>query len=824
MKTIDKNISFLVERQFPQFYREEGEDFISFVKAYYTWLEESDYGKSRYLLDYRDVDTTLDSFLIYFKEKYLDDFPLAADTDINFIVKHAKDIYTSKGSKECIELLLKLLYRTNSTVYHPSEDILRASDGEWHEPIYLELSISDRTKNFINRQITGSTSGAKAFAESVVRKSINGKYYDVIYISGLQGNFVTGEVITENGDLVNAPTVIGSLSSIDISNGGKNNAIGDVFDIVSNNGKQGKARVTSVENGTGRVDFSIADGGFGYTTNASVHVSNTILHIGNKTNSNSSITEFQFLETVSQHVANIGFISASNTFTEDTLVYGYKNSGWVYEGEGYITTLSQTGANGIVRIAVSNGNFANADRLVTVSNSITSVITSFQQANGTGKIIGYSTNTLGISNTQFIIYPGYSVRGLQSNTVANVESKSTGSGANFAVGKISNEETVYVNSDRLSGNNTSNVAYTSIALAANTYGFPKFPSGNSGTVIAKCLDSLAMTIGTISGLTSINPGSNYNENPYVFIQEPKIYGFQRKDLVLNLSNLVGSFVNGEIISQTIEAPGKLIAYTGISGNTSFELGEIVSQPASGANGYVVYKDSTTIRLQNVTGTFVATSNSTTKILGSITNAQANVSTISNTTITSIAKGIVKQANTTQATVKRISFNTNYNQTLGITGLISGATANISSYYQDESSEPIGGNAEIDAIVKTANGIATSLEILSSGFGYANGEIVTLSIDTNEFVMTGIADVNTQGRGEGYWTSTKGFLDSDKYIQDSDYYQAYSYEIQCALSLNKYANILKKLTHVAGTKMFGKVVKNVIIDNQIQSSNISITLT
>ena len=42
------------------------------------------------------------------------------------------------------------------------------------------------------------------------------------------------------------------------------------------------------------------------------------------------------------------------------------------------------------------------------------------------------------------------------------------------------------------------------------------------------------------------------------------------------------------------------------------------------------------------------------------------------------------------------------------------------------------------------------------------------------------------------------------MQDSYYYQTYSYEIQTEKALDKYLNVLKKLVHPAGNKVFGKV--------------------
>jgi hypothetical protein len=39
--SVEKKISNFVESQFPQFYQEEGPDFILFMKAYYEWLESA---------------------------------------------------------------------------------------------------------------------------------------------------------------------------------------------------------------------------------------------------------------------------------------------------------------------------------------------------------------------------------------------------------------------------------------------------------------------------------------------------------------------------------------------------------------------------------------------------------------------------------------------------------------------------------------------------------------------------------------------------------------------------------------------------------------
>ena len=73
-----------------------------------------------------------------------------------------------------------------------------------------------------------------------------------------------------------------------------------------------------------------------------------------------------------------------------------------------------------------------------------------------------------------------------------------------------------------------------------------------------------------------------------------------------------------------------------------------------------------------------------------------------------------------------------------------------------------------------------------------------------------------GKGVGYWSTTRSFLNSDKYIQDSYFYQDFSYQIKAALTLDKYKDILYNTFHIAGTELFGEYLLK-----SINSSNVSI---
>ena len=70
-----ENIYTDIPSQFPSIYREEGQLFVEFVQAYYEYVDTT-LPKFRDAFYARNVDTTdFDKFLLYFKNKYMDNLP-----------------------------------------------------------------------------------------------------------------------------------------------------------------------------------------------------------------------------------------------------------------------------------------------------------------------------------------------------------------------------------------------------------------------------------------------------------------------------------------------------------------------------------------------------------------------------------------------------------------------------------------------------------------------------------------------------------------------------------------------------------------------------
>ena len=102
MKSIEKLISPLIESQFPSFYKEEGPQFIAFVKAYYQWMEQTGnpLNISRNLLTYKDIDTTLDDWGLLINDTLFIDKPNTAVFLYGQEETHSRPEYTSNNSKD----------------------------------------------------------------------------------------------------------------------------------------------------------------------------------------------------------------------------------------------------------------------------------------------------------------------------------------------------------------------------------------------------------------------------------------------------------------------------------------------------------------------------------------------------------------------------------------------------------------------------------------------------------------------------------------------------------------------------------------------------
>ena len=192
----DKLVSDLVERQFPDFIRENGPTFVSFLKAYYEWAEQSNniIDVTKNLIDYRQVATSLDGFKIHFQNEFIPSIPDGVLADKDRLVQYANQAHRARGSEKSYQLLFRILYDEEIQFYYPGVDILKASDGNWVKTTAIRVTGDDTIFDMAGFKITGGTSGVTAIAETVVKIIVDGQTLYEIQISNitLEGAFTKG--------------------------------------------------------------------------------------------------------------------------------------------------------------------------------------------------------------------------------------------------------------------------------------------------------------------------------------------------------------------------------------------------------------------------------------------------------------------------------------------------------------------------------------------------------------------------------------------------------------------------------------------------------
>ena len=702
---IEQKISNFIESQFPQFYLDEGQDFVLFVKAYYEWMESEGkpVAEARKLLDYRDIDNTLTDFLEHFQKKYLYGIPFNIIINKRFLLKHILDVYRSKGTIQCYKLLFKLIYNQDIDVYLPGIDMLRLSDGTWKQPYYLEVTDNNNLQALVGKTVVGAASGTTAVVESHIREAVNGNIVNILYLSNISPSpeyFKQGEKVVIFGDITAqsieaAPTIVGSFTKMEILNGGTGFKVGDIFKLAhkepSNNqiisyGSEGEVRVRTVGKNYGAINFVITNGGNGYST-----------------------------------------------------------------------------------------------------------------------------------SSQRFVY--------------NANGDADGQGSSFNIGSISYAQILSLNTDVI-------YDYRNTVINATSFGFTFNPTANVSSTIQSVLTYTTDIVGSIASLTDINTGNSYSLPPVTFVKSlihsntaanGTVSYSSASNTVTGTGTLFTTFysTNGAIYLQANSSDlstGEYVVIKSIANNTSLTL---YGPPSKNSTASAISK----LALDVMTSNFATYDPQYHTPDNSISGENAIISGIPNSSNTAVLEVDVYNSGKSYLdgeVVKGFLFNG-----LDPMVIVDGGT----NYANNENLIIAGGDPSAAAagyVITNSSGVITNVIYTFTGSGYnqipfvtvksinGSGAILKASIqpvgtfNTSSYIQGRIRKGGS-GKKPGYWSTTKGFLNSDKYIQDSYFYQDFSYQIKAANILNKYKDILYKTFHVAGTALFGEFLS---VDNKLELSAVN----
>lgn len=281
---IHNNLHTRVADQLPEFMKEEGELFVKFLEAYYEWMDQpaNALGASQHLLEFQDIDKTLDQYVEWFLREIAPEIPQTNKIEDRQNIKFlARELYRSKGTPKSYELLFRMIYDEEVTFYTPGQDLLSPSSGDWQVDTIIRVappyvSPTGATIDDIKgRTVIGQESGATAIVESIITTIESGVEIREMTLSGVQGVFKQNETVrTDVAPFFEATifTNIGTIDTLTITNGGAFHAVGDAVNIAGlaqGSGANGSVLTTT---DLSAVSVALANGGSGYALNTPITV------------------------------------------------------------------------------------------------------------------------------------------------------------------------------------------------------------------------------------------------------------------------------------------------------------------------------------------------------------------------------------------------------------------------------------------------------------------------------------------------------------------------------------------------------------------------
>ena len=849
MAVTDK-ISALVKDQFPDFYKEEGENFLAFVQAYYEYMEQN--GKMtdaiRNLESYNDIATTTDDFIAYFINQFLPGIPLNVTADKKLLVKYINQGNQSRGTLGAYKLLFRALYNEDIEVVFPADQILKVSDGDWNIDRYLVSAYDPNNYAFIGQTIKGAESEAEALVEDVTRRVVKGRDLMQIFVSNVRGTFNHLEPVRLKGDIGgtgHAPIVEAGINSVDIITPGGEYAPGDELELLSSlNGDFAKVVVTSTQDLGGTLTFSLVNGGSGYTPSTDPGGTN-IEFIGGDGSDPASfqIGSTDIVDTFAISIntdliasntifgANAPTVTGAKGGDNQTLAtfanmvlsspdYGFREAGQETNNLNFrdhsnavIIIANTSDPNigvGASLFGVTSGANATVNAIARAYNSTDVVLringykdftgtekVNISTASGTtvGTVSSFSGNTIGyhvaqigwIANTALSpLLEGQEIVGRTSGAFGVVKKivDLTANGYTRGVGGADDRDLYTV---QVTANNTANLTSQfdtgpmnrfleneglRLVSSNTTVGNVVSSTSNSAveniyTRLSDAFNFEATTFGTIASIGLPIGGSGFSVAPTIRVTEADIASLGIGEVVLTLQSDDVNWNSGNSSFTKLDTTDKVVqASTGASGdvkgtgtpgraisttqyaNGTYEMEVRVFQDfLQREPGNINYANNQLVTLQIIDGSYVP--------------GEADTRPVAST-----------------GTAKIVSI---------------------------EDRGVLGKNAVITAGVG-ANGTITGLRVLDSGFAYRDNEIVIVEKTTRPLATSAQVRANLSGvaNAEGYYASTRSHISSARgFLQDGEFYQEFSYQVQSPLSLDRYRDIALELVHPAGQAIFGQ---------------------
>jgi hypothetical protein len=743
----DNKVSLLINKQVPEFVREEYPVFISFLEAYYEFLENKQGTKKNDLLtkakelkDISDVDISINDFEEQFLNTYASYLPKDAQVDKALLIKNVLPLYLAKGNEKSFKLLFRMLFNDEVDIILPRNNVLKASDGKWTVDNILRIETDVRS--------VYTASGNTTF---ILAQQINTDEA-LVYVGGVLKTYATDYYIRkESKKLIfnSAPTTNSEIKVVYTN-----------FDVAILKDRKVTGKTSGatalIERAVKRIITDRLNLGFPFE-----------LFINDKT----LVGSFSGGEEVQTDIID----DNGNLITITADTFSIVNKINVVNG----------GANynvGDIAIVTGGGSIDDATAIVDdiVEGYIDGIVLNYGgagfQLNGDIAVSGISPFSLDLA-----------IDGLDTSGIAN-----------------STLDTFTASTDVISD-------YASTLISAADYGFPTtlITAGeNVSTVIADALSySTISNLGPITNVivlfsntaTSISPTLDANSPTFTAgttaydIKDFKSVGrikinsgglyYRVGDEVVVGSNPPGTFGRGAA------AAVKAVAANGAITQIEIQPSRVSGTANITNNSPFIVGTGTQFGTEIRVGDRIIINNESRYVnsISSSTTANVNVNWTSAATTKNVGKYgdyFVGGQGYTQGNFPALTISSS-----NVTA--TGANVQISALMGDgESITPFIGNTQPGQII--------TIKVVSGGSGYKYIPQVDLTGSGNKLATASATIEDVYIGLPGRWTTSDSILStSERKLQGRNYYVDYSYITASTTEFTKYKKILKQLLHPAG---------------------------
>lgn len=291
MSTPNNKLKYVFDRALPSFVKEDHEGLVNFLQAYYEFLQQT-----KAITDVRslrDIDSTLDEFITYFKSEVGANIPFA-EVNERFLLTRLKDVYLSKGTAASFKLLFRILFGKEIVIEYPGRQMLKASDGKWIQDYSIFVEVKAGDPSDLVGKIVDVVTPSKTISLNVLNKQdveleVNNviqksdTVFELFIDRKFFGTFSAGDKLVYK-DFIGI--VQQSSANLKIKKGGANFRVGQLFSIATPRSTPSIIKVKSVSPTGAITAIEFVKFGFGFLTDFNVKLFPTPVNLKTPTGIN----------------------------------------------------------------------------------------------------------------------------------------------------------------------------------------------------------------------------------------------------------------------------------------------------------------------------------------------------------------------------------------------------------------------------------------------------------------------------------------------------------------------------------------------------------